>query len=335
MPEPESPTESGSLDHLPANATALLLVNPAAGRKPWLRRRQISRALQELESAGMTVTVEEVGRSREGADVAREGVEEGADLIIVCGGDGTINYVIQGMVPSRVPLAILPGGTANMLARELGIPLDIEQAARAIPASVLRRISVGSAGGRYFVSLAGAGFDARVVRQLSKRWKAALGIGSYVIEAFQELFFGPPNPYFYLTANGRRERVSYACASKSQHYGHVRVLPEADLFSDQFYLYAFLSQSRWRYVHYGAAILAGRKASLPAFRQFPTQRVDWEPVEPQEREVYFQVDGELAGQLPCTVEIVPDALTVLAPPASPGRPIFEHKFQYSGRASRE
>jgi YegS/Rv2252/BmrU family lipid kinase len=316
MPKAEPGTQAEIKQHesLAPNSRILLLVNPAAGRNKWLRSRQISRARQELECSGMSVEIQEVGsEAREGAELAREAVAQGIDLILVCGGDGTINHVIQGLVPSHVPLAILPGGTANMLARELGIPLSIVKAARAIPTSIRRRISVGSAGGRFFVSLAGIGFDARVVRKLDKRWKAALGIGSYVMEAFRQLFFESPSPFFSLSANGIRQQVTYACVSKSQHFGHVRVLPEADLFSNEFYLYAFLSQSRWRYVQYGGAILAGRKRSLPDFLQLPTQQIDCESIHPEECEIYFQVDGELAGCLPCSIEIVSDALTLMVP----------------------
>lgn len=331
--EPGTPEENKHLESLGSNSKILLLVNPAAGRNQWLRSRQVSRAKHELECAGMNVAIEEVGsETREGAALAREAVEQGVDLIIVCGGDGTINHVIQGMVPSHVPLAILPGGTANMLARELGIPLSIEQAARAIPTSIRRRISVGSADGRLFVSLAGIGFDARVVRKLDKKWKAALGIGSYLIEGFRQLFFGPPSPFFHLSTNGNRQRVTYVCVAKSKHYGHMRVLPEADLFSNQFYLYAFQSQSRWRYLQYGGAIVAGWKSSLPAFIEFPTSRIDCEPIDPDEGEIYFQVDGELAGCLPCSIEIVPDALTLMVPvTANQGRHSEQGKLLQGGK----
>jgi len=312
-PDPGTPAESKHRNGVGPGSKAVLLLNPAAGRRKWLRPAQISRARKELESAGVAVEIQEVGESREGSAVAREAVEQGVDLIIVCGGDGTINHVVQGMVPSHVPLAILPGGTANMLARELGLPLTIEKAARVIPTSIPRRISLGSAAGRLFISLAGIGFDARVVRNLNKRWKDSFGIGSYLMEGFVQLFFGPPNPFFSICANGKGQQVTYLCVSKSQHYGHVRVLPEADLFSDRFHVYAFQSQSRWRYLHYGGAILAGRKSSLPDFIEFPTQRIACEPMNPEEGEIYFQVDGELAGRLPCSIEIVPDALTILAP----------------------
>jgi diacylglycerol kinase (ATP) len=298
---------------------ALLLLNPAAGRERWRRPGQVNRAKQQLEHAGMVVEVQEVGESREGSELARKAVEQGIDLIIVCGGDGTINHVLQGMVPSHVPLAILPGGTANMLARELCLPLAIEEAAKLIPNCTPRRISLGSAGGRLFISLAGIGLDARVVRKINKKWKAAIGIGGYAIEAMRQLFWGLPNPFFSLCANNKKQRVTYVCVSKSQHYGHVRVFPQAGLFSDQFYLCAFQSESRWRYIQYGAAIWAGWKSALPTFVEFHTSRIDCEPFSPNEAEINYQVDGELAGCLPCSIEVIPDALTLLVPQSNQGQ----------------
>jgi len=313
MHRPGTQTNPENLTGIGPNPNAILLVNPGAGRRKRLRPRQIREAKQELESAGIAVAVEEIGEGRDGSERARTAVEQGADLIIVCGGDGTINHVIRGMVPSRVPLAVLPGGTANMLARELGIPLRIVDAARGILTSVPRRISLGSAGGRLFISLAGIGFDARVIQALNANWKAAFGIGSYVMETLRQLCLISPNPLFTIFADGLRQQASFVCVSKSQHYGPIRAIPQANLFSDQFYVYSFQSQSRWRYLHYAAAILANRKFSLPAFSEFPARRIDCELIRPEEGDVFFQVDGELAGSLPCRIEIVPDALTVLTP----------------------
>lgn len=310
---PGTQTNPENLAGIGPHSKAVLLVNPGAGRGKRLRPRQIREARQELESAGIAVAVEEIGGGRDGSDLARAAVDQGADLIIVCGGDGTINHVIRGMVPSRVPLAVLPGGTANMLARELGIPLRIVDAARGIPTSIPRRISLGSAGGRLFISLAGIGFDARVVRALNAQWKAAFGIGSYVMETLRQLLFASPIPLFSISADGLRQQATFVCVSKSQHYGPIRAIPQANLFSDQFYVYSFQSQSRWRYLHYAAAMLAHRKSSLPAFSEFPARRIDCEPIRPEEGAVFFQVDGELVGSLPCRIEIVPDALTVLTP----------------------
>ena len=147
------------------------------------------------------------------------------------------------------------------------------------------------------------------------RWKKRLGMASYVIETLRQLLFEPLSP-FVLRADGERRVVTFACVSRTQHYGPVRMVREADLFSDRFYTYCFHSANSFRYFLYALAILAGRQACLADFSQFPAQKIHCEQIESSAEEIFLQVDGELAGQLPCTIEIVPDALTLLLPPQS-------------------
>ena len=234
-------------------------------------------------------------------------------MIIVCGGDGTINDVVCALAHSRIPLAILPGGTANMLARELGLPLDLVAAARKIPASRPRRVALGLAGDRYFISVAGAGFDARVVHGLNWRWKALFSMGSYVLEAIRQMLFAPPGSSFVVSNGVQRHDARFACVARVKHYGPVRAIKEADLFSDEFYVYCFNARSRFRYLLYPWVILLSRPSRLPEFSAFSAQRVCCEATSPGEESVFLQVDGELLGTLPCTVQIVPDALTLLVP----------------------
>ena len=235
-------------------------------------------------------------------------------MIVVCGGDGTINDVVCGMAHSKVPLAVLPGGTANVLARELGLPLDIAAAARLIPQSVPRRLALGRVGKRYFVVMAGVGFDAHVVRNLNGGWKRLFGMATYVMEGLRLLVFDPPRP-FILSAEHRRHEVTFACISRAQFYGPVRMVREANLLSDQFYVYGFSSSSPFRYLLYTLALLTARHTRLPDFCGFPAQKVHCEQLANNQNQISLQVDGEFAGELPCTIEIVSDALTLLMPPA--------------------
>jgi diacylglycerol kinase (ATP) len=293
-------------------STAVLISNPEAGRKHRLRHRQIQAARRELEESGISVAPWETIKAGDGERLARNAIQSGAQLVVVCGGDGTINEVVCGMAQSQVPLAVLPGGTANVLARELGLPLDIPSAARLISKSTPRRVALGRAGSRYFLLMAGIGFDARVVRAVNGRWKKLLGMSTYVIEAFRQLFLGPPCS-FVLSANGIDHKATFACISRSQHYGPIRLVREADLFSSQFYTYCFPSERPARYLLYALAVLAGRPGRLSDFRGFAATTIQCEQVSPNGHGVFLQVDGEPAGRLPCTIEIVPDALTLLVP----------------------
>ena len=291
---------------------AVMISNPQAGRRHRKRAQQIEIAKRELEQSGVSVTLCETAEVGDGATVAREAISNGAELIVVCGGDGTINDVVCGMAHSQVPLAVLPGGTANVLARELGLPLDIAAAARTISRSVPRRVALGNVGQRYFLLMAGVGFDAGVVKKINLKVKKVFGMASYVIEALWQLVFERRMP-FYVYSDGRRHQATFACISRSQHYGPVRMVREADLFSDQFYVYCFHSGNPLRYLHYAWTILASAQPKMPAFTGFPARQIRCERIDSGEKPVFLQVDGEFAGQLPCTIEIVPDALTLMVP----------------------
>ncbi len=291
---------------------AVLIYNPKAGRRRWRRPKQIRAVVEALERSGMAVSAWPTPNPGAGTELARQAVQAGVDLIVVCGGDGTINEVVRGMAQSQVALAILPGGTANGLARELGLPLEIPAAARAILSSAPRRVSLGRAGDRFFILMAGAGLDGQVLYKLGWRWKQWFGIASYVFETLRQALFRRLTP-FVISTGRQRHQVSFAIVSKSQHYGPFRMVREADLFSDRFCVYGFHSERGLRYLLYALAVLTGRSAAVYDISRFPAQKVCCEPIPSERKKVYFQVDGELAGTLPCTMEIVPDALTLLVP----------------------
>lgn len=305
---------------------AVIISNPHAGRQHRKRAQQIEIAKRELEQSGLSVILFETTEVGNGAIVAREAISNGAELIVVCGGDGTINDVVCGMAHSQVPLAVLPGGTANVLARELGLPLDIAAAARTISRSVPRKVALGNVGQRYFLLMAGVGFDAGVVKKLNLKVKKLFGMASYVMEALRQLVFEPPMP-FYVYSEGCRYQATFACISRSQHYGPVRMVREADLFSGQFYVHCFHSRNPLRYLLYAWSILVAEQSKLPDFTGFPARQIRCERIDSSERPVFLQVDGEFAGELPCTIEIVPDALTLMVPAdfASGANPHFLQK----------
>ena len=168
---------------------AVLIYNPIAGRRRKQRLQQLQRVQEQFERAGIPVSIQATTAPGSGSALSREAVQAGADLIVVCGGDGTINEVLGGMAHSAVPLAVLPGGTANGLARELRLPLDIKAAARMIPSATPRRIALGRVGDRYFLSMVGVGFDAQVLTQIEGNWKDRLGMVHYGIQAVRQATF--------------------------------------------------------------------------------------------------------------------------------------------------
>lgn len=291
---------------------AVLIYNPIAGRQRHRRIEQLQTAKVELERSGMGIRLQATAGAGQGSTLAREAVQEGADLILVCGGDGTLHEVVNGMAGSSVPLAVLPGGTANGFARELGLPLDIVAAARRIPSATPRRIALGRVGDRYFLSMVGAGFDAQVLTKIEGRWKEQWGMTYYGMEALREAVFAGFTP-FTISSDQKRLEATYAVISRTRYYGPFRMIPEADLFSDQFTVYGLPSRRLARYFVYALALFAGRLGHLPDVVSFPARTVRCEESAAEGKNVLYQVDGELAGRLPITVEIVPDALILLVP----------------------
>jgi diacylglycerol kinase (ATP) len=248
-------------------------------------------------------------------------------LVLACGGDGTLNEVVNGLAATATPLGLLPGGTANMAARELGLPLDPLRAAQELPRWSPRRIALGRAiwpasgppsqntGGpesRYFFSVAGVGFDAHIVYKLSSGLKMSLGVAGYVLEALRQVA-RYPFPLTTLKADNNELRATFAIVQRTRVYaGWLHTAPTADLFAPRFALCAFPSQSRLRYFLYAGAVLARLHLRLKDVKLVDASKVTCSPPDSQTR-VHVELDGELAGILPVTFEVVPDSLTLLVP----------------------
>ena len=263
--------------------------------------------------------------------LAQTAATNGADAVLVCGGDGTLNEAINGLAGSRVPLGLLPGGTANMLAREVGLPLDPVRAAAELARWSPRRIPLGRAtwcangastdavaaqkeqATRYFVSVAGIGYDAHVVYKLSLRMKLWWGVAGYIMEALRQAFLYPFPGFSCRTDHGPERIATFAAAQRAGNYGGwLHLTPEARFLDDRFTLCLFKSHSRARYFLYAALVLAGQHFQLDDVELVEARKLCCAPQVAGET-IRFELDGELVGTLPATFEIVPDALTLLIP----------------------
>jgi diacylglycerol kinase family enzyme len=249
--------------------------------------------------------------------IARQHIGRGADLVIVAGGDGTINEAAEGMVHSGVPLAILPGGTANVLANEIKLGTKIERAAARLGECRPRRISVGHLtcdGGRvsrHFLLMAGIGFDAYVVHHVDGELKSRTGKFAYWVAGFRLL--GRRLVEFQAEIRGEKRQCSFALVSKVRNYGgNYEIARNVTLFDDRFEVVLFEGQPSARYVKYFTGMMLNR---LSRIKGVTILRADGVTLSgPEDRRVYVQIDGEFAGRLPAEIRIVPDALTLLAPP---------------------
>jgi diacylglycerol kinase family enzyme len=249
--------------------------------------------------------------------IAREHIGRGADLVIVAGGDGTINEATEGMLHSEVPLAILPGGTANVLANEMGLSSRIEQVAARLEECRPRRISVGHLtcdGGRvsrHFLLMAGIGFDAYIVHHVDGELKLRTGKLAYWVAGLRLL--GRRLAEFQTEIGGEKRRCSFALVSKVRNYGgDFEIARSVSLFDDRFEVVLFEGQPSKHYVKYFTGMMLDRLGGMKGVTVLRTGGVTLS--DPEERCVYVQIDGECAGRLPAEIRMVPDALTLLAPP---------------------
>jgi diacylglycerol kinase (ATP) len=250
-------------------------------------------------------------------EIARQEVDRGAELILVAGGDGTINEAVNGMAFSDVPLGILPAGTANVLACELGIGKSMERAADALADSVLERVALGSITNgvsdppRYFLMMAGAGLDADIVYNLNSRLKEATGKVAYWIAGFSKV--GQRIPEFTVQANGREYRASFALVSRVRNYGgDLEIAPTISLLDDEFEMVLFEGESSFGFLKYMLAVVVHQQQSMRGITILRTRHAVFSS--PQDSKIHLQVDGEHVGVAPARVEIVPNALTLLVPP---------------------
>jgi len=239
------------------------------------------------------------------------------DLVLATGGDGTINEVAEGMIHTDVPLGILPGGTANVLATEMKLGSRMHRAAAHLAQCHPHRISVGHVtcrGGqvsRHFLLMAGIGLDAHIVYRVSGPLKARTGKFAYWVAGWGLL--GRALPQFHVRVAGRDRRCSFALVSKVKNYGgDLEIARDVSLFDDHFEVVLFEGASTLPYVKYLWGVVTN---SLRSMRGVTTLQADsLEVSAPEDERIHVQIDGEFAGPLPARIRIVPNALTVLVPP---------------------
>ena len=251
-------------------------------------------------------------------EIVRRHIARGAGLIVAAGGDGTINEVVEGMVHSRVPLAILPAGTANVLAMEMKLGGSLERVADRLEECRPRRIPVGrlicdgDRVDRHFMLMAGIGLDAHIVYNVNAGMKARVGKLAYWLAGWSLL--GKRLGQFTVEAEGRRYQCSFALVSKVRNYGgDFEIARNVTLLDEEFELVLLEGRNTLRYVKYFAGMLLNNLASMKGATVLRADRINVSC--PSDARIFVQIDGEFAGHLPAEIRIVPDALTLLVPPA--------------------
>jgi diacylglycerol kinase (ATP) len=288
--------------------TAVLVYNPGSGQQRD-RFHSITRMVETLRQQGLAVTPRTTAGPADATRLTAEAVAGGVDLVIVHGGDGTVNEAIQALVGRSTPLAVWPSGTSNVLARELELPGSPDLVARVIAAGAVRRVSVGRAGERYFLLMAGVGLDADVLRSVHPGLKRLAGEGAYWMAGLGQLTDWNPVSFVVETDEGRHPATFAVVANAASYGGGLRFAPEASMEDDQLDLCLFDSTERHRFARYLAAARTGSHLGLPGVTYLKARRAVAHG--PDNRLVH--VDGELLGRLPVSFDCVPDALSLVVP----------------------
>jgi len=326
---------------VPSFRKAALLYNPAAGSRAERLRRDVEAVAAVFQAAGIAAEVVATRGPGTASLQALELVLHGCDCIVACGGDGTVNETMQQMVAMRLPasLGVVPLGTGNGLAADLGISSQPRAAAQALLQAEPRRIAVGKmewefdpvdretspeseAGrSRYFMIAAGAGADAEIIYQLSNSLKRRTGKAAYYLQGWR-LFWTHKFPLFEadwvtMEGKGHRATVGQVLLLRIADFGGLtrHIAPGADLFRDELRLAVFRSVRRRTIVRHSIAATLNRFWNIPGVEFVSARQLTCRFAETAGAEgpVRVQVDGELLGSLPVRFSIVPDAITLLAP----------------------
>lgn len=292
---------------LHAGDRVVAIINPGTRA----RRGRIVTALRDGVPGGAVVEVFETARQGDGRELSLAH-GEGAKLLIAVGGDGTVGEVAEGAVAHGVPLGIVPGGSTNIIGRELGVPSSAERAIALIfGRNRLRAIDAGRANGLLFLHMAGAGIDSLMFDLTNPALKRRVGWMAYVPAAARAL--ARPAPCFTIRAEGQevRERAPLVLIANGPSIIHPRFRLDPSFQPDDGWLDVLVATPT---TPIALARTLGRLATLqlrksPYIQRIPARRLEIASDPP----VPFQIDGDVALQTPVTVTIVPQAIRIVVP----------------------
>jgi diacylglycerol kinase (ATP) len=287
----------------------LIIANPISGRG---RGESAARRLADLvREAGDEVRLEYTTGPGRASGLA-SALAPDVSRIAIVGGDGTVSEVLSGLPRFDVPIAVLPTGTANLLGRELGLGCDPAQTARLLREGRPRRLDLGEAGRRRFISVASAGFDAEVTRRLASARRGPITKLSYVRPTLGALLAHRPPP-LKVTVDGRllAERAAWVVACNVRHYAaYFRFTPDADPCDGLLDVCILHSRSRLRLVDLYLKALRGRTGRPPAVTYARGTHIE---IESPEAPVPCELDGDPVGETPLGILLRPAALSLLTP----------------------
>ena len=296
-----------------------VILNPSAGRGNAGRQRDevetyFARAVRNLHDIVSWQVIETTGPGSATA-LAREAVATGVQTVVAAGGDGTLCEVLNGVIGSDVRLGHIPLGTGNDFARTIGIGLTIKDAVLSIFYGDPVKIDVGKIRDKYFLNIAGCGFDAVVAERINKGVKNLKGRAAYISAVYQSLRdFEPVDMNLTFDDETREVRAMLCAVANARSYGGgMKVAPDA-LLNDGVFDICVVSAGKWEFVKSFPKVFKGTHTTHPDVHMARARRVRVETNRP----VSVIVDGESFGETPAEFTLEPAAITMLGPERLPG-----------------
>jgi YegS/Rv2252/BmrU family lipid kinase len=281
----------------------LVIINPSARGD---RARVLCRKIEHLSARAYVRITNGPGEARA---LAEEAAAEGCERIVAAGGDGTINEVVNGIAGTRTALGLLPLGTMNVFATELGLHIgNLRKCWEVVEHGNIKAVDLLRANDRHFVQLAGIGFDAQIVAATSFDFKRTLGPLSYILSATQIASKQPPS--LTVRGGGGTRQGSFVLIGNGRFYGGPFVLfKDARVDDGMLDVLIFKNLGYLDIVRYLQAIVLGNHTALSDVEYFQTAQARVTSTGP----VPVEVDGDVIGTLPVTFKVIPRSLRVLIP----------------------
>lgn len=284
----------------------LVIFNPIAGRGR--AEPRVKKFVRLLEKRGHKVDLFVTTAAGEARERARK-VASDVDCLVIAGGDGTVNEVLNGLPdPSSVPLLHFPVGTANQLARALGLPFSLEPLAKVAERGRIRRIDMGLAADRRFLLLASAGFDAKVTEEVKKSRSDRLGYTGYVFPVLKALANHQAQEVRVMVDDCDAVDGYQVMVLKVKRYGGLFSFAEdARLDSGQFDVCVIQEAAMTSWCRFAIAGLVGKASECPGVAHRTGRRVRIESVDP----VPVEIDGDYFGMTPIGIDLKPRLVPVV------------------------
>ena len=276
----------------------VIIANPAARTSS---AGKIEKASSFLREKGFDTEILFTEKSLHAVDLARKALKENPHLIIAAGGDGTINEVMNGIAGSDIPLAILPMGTTNVLAKELSIPENIHGALETAVTRSPRTVSLGKIElanlSRYFCLMAGIGYDGKAVHDVNLKIKNISGKTAYILSGMKNLFTYSPDELDF-KVDGKQYSGYSAIICKSARYGgHLKVAPDADISDPFLYTCIFKGNKRKDLLRYVFGITRGNHMKNHDVVYLKSSEIEIKG------NAHIQIDGDDLGTTPARITV--------------------------------